>query len=132
MGRLVGINAAILSDGGGSVGIGFAVPANMARLVMERLITKGRLRRGYLGIYLHRGMPEVDRQTELLGAGGARVGVVAPGTPAEAASLREGDFMLSLNGRKVRDPRHLRLMTAQTPPGSVFYLSILAGALTVL
>lgn len=124
LGRLVGINTAIVSGGGGSVGVGFAVPANMARLVMERLITEGRFRRGYLGIYLQRVGPDPARGTQVPSRTGAWVGGVAPGTPAESAGLREGDVILEFNGRQVRDNRHLRLMTSQTRPGTEATLKV--------
>jgi serine protease Do len=123
-GRLVGINTAIVSGGGGSVGVGFAVPINMARLVMERLLTEGRIRRGYLGIYLRRLTPELSRELDLPETSGALVGGVAPGTPAEAAGLREGDLVLEFNGRTVRDARHLRLMASQSQPGTEATLKV--------
>ena len=123
-GRLVGINTAIVSGGSGSVGIGFAVPINMARHVMERLLTEGRVRRGYLGIYLRPLTPDVGRTLKLPDGGGALVGGVASGTPAEAAGLREGDVIVEFNGRKVEDGRHLRLMASQTAPGTSVDLKV--------
>lgn len=124
LGRLVGINTAIVTGGSGSVGVGFAVPVNMARHVMERLLTEGRIRRGYLGIYLRPLTPEVSRTLNLPEGSGALVGGVASGTPAEAAGLREGDLILEFNGRKVEDGRHLRLMASQTAPGTSVHLKV--------
>lgn len=123
-GRLVGINTAIVTGGGGSVGVGFAVPINMARLVMERLLTEGRFRRGYLGVYLRRLTPDLSRELDLPESGGALVGGVETGTPAESADLREGDLILEFNGRGVRDARHLRLMVSQSRPGTEATLKV--------
>jgi len=115
-GRLVGVNTAIISRTGGNQGIGFAVPINMARVVMEQLIRNGRFKRGFLGVSIQPVTPELARVLNLSGETGALVGGVSPNTPAQAAGLREGDVIVEFNGKKVTDDRQFRLMVSQTPP----------------
>ena len=118
-GRLVGINTWIVSGSGGSVGLGFAVPVNMAKNVMERLVGDGELKRGYLGVLLQ---PEITadlaKAFKLPEQSGAMVAEVMPDTPAAEAGLKEGDVIIEFSGKKVEDRRHLRLMAAQTAPGT--------------
>jgi serine protease Do len=117
-GRLVGINTWIISRSGGSQGLGFAVPINMARYAMERLISQGRVTRAYLGVYLQPEMtPELAKQFKLPGIDGALVTTVDPDSPAGKAGFKEGDFITEFDGKKVQDMRHLRLIVSQTPPG---------------
>lgn len=117
-GRLVGINTAIISRTGGNLGIGFAIPSNLARYVMERLIEDGKVTRGYLGVFIQRITPELARQFQLKEPSGALVAEVIEGSPAEDAGLKAGDVITEFDGRKVQDDRHLRLMAAQMRPGS--------------
>lgn len=124
-GRLIGINTAILSRSGGNQGIGFAVPINIARFVMERIIEDGKVRRGYLGIYIQPVTPELAKEFKLEDAKGALVGEVTPKSPAEAAGIKEGDVIVEFNGKKVEDSRHLRLMVAQTPPGTKVTIKVI-------
>lgn len=124
-GRLVGINQSIASPVRASAGIGFAVPINLARFVMERLITDGKVTRGYLGVLIQPVTPELAREFKLPENTGALVGEVTPDSPAEAAGLKEGDVIIEFNGRKVTDSRHLRLMVAQTAPGSKAELKLI-------
>jgi serine protease Do len=118
-GRLVGINTWIVSSSGGSVGLGFAVPVNMAKSVMERLVGDGEMKRGYLGVALQ---PEITadlaKEFKLPDQSGAMVAEVMQDTPAAEAGLKEGDVIIEFNGKKVEDRRHLRLMAAQTAPGT--------------
>jgi serine protease Do len=117
-GRLVGINTWIISGSGGSQGLGFAVPSNMARFAMERLISDGKIARGYLGLYLQPDMtPELARQFNLPDVNGALVTTVEPDSPAGKAGFKEGDFVTEFNGQKIKDMRQLRLMVSQTAPG---------------
>jgi serine protease Do len=117
-GRLIGINAAILSRSGGNVGVGFAVPINMARHVVESLTQYGRVSRGFLGIAPQRVTPELARQFNLPEPTGALVG----GFPLEGTSvardagIKLGDVIVEFNGKKITDERHLRLIVSQTPP----------------
>jgi serine protease Do len=127
-GRLVGINTAILSDSGGFMGVGFAVPINMARFVMERLITEGKVNRGYLGISIQPLSPGMAKAFGLATeAGGVLVGGVKRGSGAEKAGLKTGDVIVELNGKKVADPRTLQLLVAQTAPGANANVRILRG-----
>jgi serine protease Do len=124
-GELIGINTAIASRSGGSQGIGFAIPINMARNVMEALITDGRVARGYLGITEG---GEVDRtMARALGMSSPRgfiVGDVVENTPASKAGLREGDVIVKLNGNTVRNFLDFRVAIANTQPGTEVELEI--------
>lgn len=115
-GRLIGINQSIASPSGANAGVGFAIPVNLARSVMERLITDGKIVRGYLGVNLQPLTPELAEAFKLPEASGALVGGVQAGTPAAKAGMQEGDVIIELNGKKVSDSAHLRIMVAQTPP----------------
>jgi len=115
-GRLVGINQSIASPSGANAGVGFAVPVNLARSVMERLITDGRIVRGYLGVSLQPVTPELAESFNLRDTDGALVSGVQPNTPASRAGMKAGDFIVDFNGKSVSDSAHLRLMVAQTPP----------------
>ncbi len=125
-GRLVGINTWIISSTGGSQGIGFAVPINMARYVMERLISEGKVARGYLGLGLQPELTlELAKQFNLPNLNGALVTTVQPDSPAARTGFKEGDFVTEFDGKKVRDMRHFRLMVSQTAPGKKATLKIL-------
>ena len=124
-GRLVGINTAILSGAGGSIGIGFSVPINMARGVMERIIEHGKVIRGFLGVRIQPVTPELAKEFSLPAQTGALIGDVTPNSPASKAGLQAGDVITELNGRKVTDSRNLRLMVAQTPPNTKINLKLL-------
>ena len=117
-GRLVGINTWIISRTGGFQGLGFAVPINMARYVMERLISDGKVTRGYLGLWLQPEMtPGLAKQFNLPNLNGALVTTVDPDSPAAKAGIKEGDFVIEFNGQKVKDMRSFRLMVSQSAPG---------------
>lgn len=123
-GRLIGINTAILSRSGGNQGVGFAIPINMGRGVMERLIEFGKVNRGFLGILLQQLTPELS---ERLGfkEPGALVAEVQEGTPADEAGVKPGDLITEFNGKKVAGDRQLRLMVSQTPPKSKVTFKVL-------
>jgi serine protease Do len=124
-GRLVGINQSIISRSGGNQGIGFAVPINLARYVMERLVSDGKVTRGYLGVMIQPVTPELAKEFKLPENSGALVGDVTEKSPAAEAGLKEGDVIIEFNGKKVTDSRHLRLMVAQTAPGTKVPVKIL-------
>jgi serine protease Do len=124
-GRLVGINTAILSGAGGNIGIGFAVPINMARMVMDRIIKEGKVVRGFLGVSIQPLTPELASEFGIKDQSGALVGGVIPKGPADDAGIQAGDVIVELDGRKVTDNRNLRLMIAQSRPGSKVSLKIL-------
>jgi serine protease Do len=117
-GRLVGINTAIISPTGGSIGIGFAVPVNMARRVMDSIVQNGKVTRGYLGVFIQDVTPQLAKQFNLKDRNGALVGGVPEGTPAAKAGLQPGDVITEYNGRRVPDSRQLRLWVSQTPPNT--------------
>ena len=116
-GNVIGINTAIYSPNGGSVGIGFAIPANRAKPVLEELKAYGRVARGWLGIQIQPVTPEIARTLGLADAGGALVSKVAAGSPAAAAGFEPGDVILSVNQRDVRRMRDLPLIVAGLPIG---------------
>jgi serine protease Do len=124
-GRLIGINTAILSRSGGSQGVGFAIPSNLARTVMESLISDGRVTRGYLGVMIQNITPALEKEFNLKDTNGALIGDVVPGGPAEKAGLKPGDVVLAFNGKKVTDSRHFQLAVAETKPGSTVPIEIL-------
>ncbi len=126
-GELIGINTAIFSRSGGYQGIGFAVPSNMARLVMEQLEQRGRVTRGWLGVTIQELTPELAQKFGLRSSKGALVGDVAKGSPAETAGIRRGDIILVFNGKKVDDVGGLRNMVAQSKVGSEVAVTIMRG-----
>jgi serine protease Do/serine protease DegQ len=107
-GELVGINSAILSQSGGNIGIGFAIPVNMAKSVMDQLIRYGEVKRGVLGVQLFPVTPDVAKQYGLSEASGALVARVEKGSAAERAGVKTGDIIVSLNGAPVKGPGELR------------------------
>jgi serine protease Do len=124
-GRLVGINTAILSRTGGSQGVGFAIPSNLARTVMDSLIKEGHVTRGYLGIMIQNVTPELEHAFNLKKSVGSLVGDVVPNGPAAKAGLKPGDVILKFNDKNVTDSRHLQLAVAATKPGSTIPVEIL-------
>ncbi len=124
-GEVIGINTAIFSKSGGYQGIGFAVPSNMARLVMDQLIQKGKVTRGWLGVTIQEITPELSQKFGLKTAEGALIGDVAKGSPAEKAGLKRGDIILEFNGRKIDDVGNLRNMVAQSKVGARIPLTIM-------
>jgi len=124
-GDLVGINTAILAEnGGGNQGIGFAIPINMARSVMEQIVSHGKVVRGYLGLFPQDVTPALAKQFGLSQPTGALVGEVEPNTPASRAGLKRGDVILALNGQTVASANDLRLRVSQTAPGTNVKLQI--------
>src|SRR5881409_3736572 len=118
-GRLVGINSAIFTRSGGNQGVGFAIPSNLARDVMQSLREKGRVIRGYIGTLVQTLTPELAEAMKLKGEpSGALVGEVTPRSPAEKAGIKTGDVITSVNGKKIGDARELRLMIGSMPPGT--------------
>ncbi len=126
-GELIGINTAIFSKSGGYQGIGFAVPSNMVRLVMDQLQQKGKVTRGWLGVTIQELTPELAQKFGIRNAKGALVGDISKGSPAERAGLRRGDVIIEFNGKKITDPGHLRNMVSQAKAGSQISLLVLRG-----
>jgi serine protease Do len=130
-GQVVGINTAILSAGqgpggeGGSVGVGFAIPASIVKHVMESLIRTGKVTRGYLGVALGDLNPALAREFKVPDVSGVLVNEVEPGTPAEKAGLKQGDVIRTYNGQTVDNRSRLQSMVASTAPGTEVTLGIL-------
>jgi len=117
-GRLIGINTAIISRSGGYQGIGFAVPVNLARSVMDSLVENGRVIRGFLGVNIQNVNDDLAAAFHLEQAKGALVAQVSPDSPAEKAGLKEGDVIVRFDGREIKDSRQLKLLVGQTRPGT--------------
>jgi len=117
-GRLVGINTAIISSTRGSEGVGFAVPINMARHVMERLIAGGKVTRGDLPILLQDITPGLAKSFDLPDQNGALVSDVFPNTPAEKAGIKPGDVIVGLNGKDITDVNSFQLAVSESAPES--------------
>jgi Do/DeqQ family serine protease len=116
--ELVGINSQILSPSGGSIGIGFAIPSNMARTVMETLARNGKVRRGQLGITVTKVTSEVAEKLKLSDQRGILVAQVQPGGAADRAGIKPGDIITHFNGVEVNEPNVFRNMVAGTAPGT--------------
>jgi serine protease Do len=124
-GRLVGINTAIFSRSGGNQGIGFAIPTNLARDVMESLIKEGHVTRGYLGVLIQDVTQALARKFNLKETQGALVGDVTPRSPAEKSGIKSGDIIVDFNGKKVTDSSHLKLEVARVKPGESVPVKVL-------
>ena len=130
-GDLVGINTAILSSGssmngeGGNEGIGFAIPINMARNIMQQIIEHGKVQRGYMGVYIGELSPEMAKEFNYNGGGaGALVDNVTAGSPAAKAGIKRGDIILGLNGESINGSGDLTARIASTAPGTPVQLKI--------
>ncbi len=124
-GKVIGINTAILSTARGGQGIGFAVPINLAKSVMQQIIKEGRVSRGSLGVVVQPITPDLAKHFKVSDEGGALIGEVIPGGPAAQAGLKAGDVITEFLGKKIDDPRHLRLLVGQTKPGTMAALAFL-------
>jgi Do/DeqQ family serine protease len=126
-GELVGINTAIIGPSGGNVGIGFAVPSNMARAVMNQIIRHGEVRRGRLGIEMADLNPELAKKLGVNSLDGAVIAVLQPGSPAEKSGLQEGDVVTALNGRAIHNAAELRARLGLTAIGEEVEMRISRG-----
>ncbi len=124
-GEVIGINTAITTPSGGFIGIGFAIPINLAKYIAEQLIEKGKVSRGYIGVRIQDVTPELAEAYGLEKPMGALIVEVEKGTPAEKAGLKEGDLIIEYNGKPVEDMQSLRLMVAETEPGTEVTLKII-------
>jgi Do/DeqQ family serine protease len=123
-GRLVGINTAILAPGGGNIGIGFAVPINMARAVMEQILRFGEVKRGRIGIAIQELTPEIATAIGTRRIEGAVVARVEPRSPADRAGLKPGDLVIAANGTPIRSMAQLRNRIGLTRLGETVHLTI--------
>jgi Do/DeqQ family serine protease len=129
-GELVGINSQILTPTGGNIGLGFAIPSNMAREVMGQLKADGRVQRGKLGVQVQSVTSDLAASLKLPNTSGALVNGVEPGGAASRAGLKQGDVITALNGEKVTDSNALRNRIAGTKPGSTIELEIVRNGKT--
>jgi serine protease Do len=123
-GRAVGINTAIVSESGGYMGIGFAIPINMARSVADQLRRTGRVVRGYLGFYAQDVTPEIAKSLGLQRAQGAIITQVERGSPADQAGLQPGDVILEMNGNPIENYTEFRTAVAAMRPGTTVQLLV--------
>jgi serine protease Do len=123
-GNVIGINTAIYSPNGGSVGIGFAIPANRARPVVEQLKAQGRVARGWLGVQIQPVTAEITRNLGLPNGAGALVAKVGADSPAAAAGFEQGDVILSINGQEIRRMHDLPLVIAEMPIGRMAAVTV--------
>jgi Do/DeqQ family serine protease len=123
-GEVVGINTAIYSRSGGYQGIGFAIPSNMARGVLDSILETGRVVRGYAGLYIQRLTPDTARAFGIEEARGALVAAVDPDGPAARAGLRRGDVIVSFRGRPVASEAELRTQMSRLKPGETARLGV--------
>ena len=124
-GELIGINSQILSPSGGNIGIGFAIPANMAHNVMTQLIDHGSVRRGLLGVSVQAVTPDIARSLHLDTAHGVLVNSVTAGGSADKAGLQRGDVITSINGTPVKDTNSLRNEVSEMMPGTDVKVALL-------
>lgn len=116
-GEVIGINTAIFSPSGGSIGIGFAIPSNSARPVIEQLIKHGQVKRGWLGVRIQAVTDEIAETLGLKAAQGALVASVIDGGPAQKANIRAGDIIVEFDGRPIDQMRQLPRVVAETEVG---------------
>ncbi len=114
-GEVVGINSAIYSPSGGSVGIGFAIPSNLAKPIIDQIREFGHPRRGWIGVRIQSVSADLAEGLKLPNAKGALIASVTPGGPAEAAGIKQGDVVLKFDGRDVTEMRGLPRIVAETP-----------------
>ncbi|MGA8493319.1 MAG: DegQ family serine endoprotease [Terriglobales bacterium] len=124
-GELIGINTAILSGGsGGNQGIGFAIPINMAKYVMDEILKHGKVVRGYIGVGIQEVTPDLAKAFHVPAEKGALVGNVEPNSAGAKAALQRGDVITELNGQSVNGPNDLRLKVATMTPGTMVHLKV--------
>jgi serine protease Do len=124
-GDLVGINTAIITGGGGgSQGVGFAIPIDMARNVMEQIVDHGKVIRGQLGVAIQSVDADMAKAFGLSQGGGALVAEVMPGTPAAKAGIARGDIITELNGQPVQGPDDLSVHISEMAPGTTVHLKV--------
>jgi len=124
-GKAVGMNTAIFSRSGGYMGIGFAIPINMAKGIADQLIKHGSVTRGYLGVLIQDLTPDLARSFGLKGRKGVLVAQVTEGSPAEKAGLKQGDIIIGFGGKPVKEVTSFRNRVALIPPGTEEKITIL-------
>ncbi len=129
-GELAGINTAILAPSGGNIGIGFAIPINMAREIMDQLVAHGEVRRGRLGVTAQDLTPELAKAFDIQATQGTVVAQVAGGSPAEKAGLKAGDVIIAVDGKPVRNSSEVRNSIGLMRVGEHVKMEILRGGAT--
>ena len=124
-GEVVGINTAIFSRGGGNIGIGFAIPINLAHEIVPQLKEKGHVTRGWLGVMIQKVTPDIAESLGLQEAKGALVADVVKEGPADAAGLKQGDVIVEFDGKPVVDSAELPLLVARTAVGKTVHLKVI-------
>ncbi|MEJ2683393.1 MAG: DegQ family serine endoprotease [Candidatus Sulfobium sp.] len=124
-GQLIGINTAIFSTTGGYQGIGFAIPSDMVKTIMDSLIKYGKVTRGWLGVSIQKISPELAKQFGLKNENGALVSDVVDKSPARKAGLERGDVIIKYDGKEIEEPYQLRNMVANTRPGGIHEITVL-------
>jgi serine protease Do len=131
-GEMIGMNTMILTGGGtsfggeaGNIGIGFAVPSNLTKQVMDQLMNGGKVSRGYIGVTLQSVTPEVAQQFGLKDTHAAVIDQVVPGKPGDKAGLKVGDAIIGIDGQKVEDSNDLTLKVTEHAPGSTVALDVI-------
>ncbi|MBS1121683.1 MAG: protease Do [Deltaproteobacteria bacterium] len=127
-GELVGINTAIASKSGGYAGIGFAIPTNMVKPIMQMLVTDGKVSRGYLGVNIATVTTQLATEHKLGATRGALVANVQPNSPASKAGLTEGDVITAINGTEIRSGDAFRNTVAMIRPGTTIELAVARNA----
>ena len=126
-GRIIGINTAIVAPSGGNVGIGFAVPINMARQVMEQLISGGEVKRGHIGVAIQELTPDIAQALGTTYTQGAVIARVEQGSPAERAGLRTNDLVIAVNGTPIHNGVELRNRVGLSKIGDSVELTVVRG-----
>lgn len=124
-GEVIGINAAIFSPSGGSVGIGFAIPSNLAQPVIEQLIKYGETKRGWIGVKIQEVTPEIAESMNLNTVKGALIASVTPDGPAAKGGIKQGDIITRFNGQDIFEIRNLTRIVAETPIGKAVPVTLL-------
>jgi serine protease Do len=124
-GEIIGVNTAIFSTTGGYQGVGFAIPSNMVKSIMESIISQGKVVRGWLGVQIQPLTAELAKQFKLKDDKGVLLVDVVEGGPADKGGLKRGDVIIEYNGKKITDPFHFKNMVAATKPGKAVEIKVI-------
>jgi len=130
-GEVIGINTAIRTTTGGNIGIGFATPINLAKEISDQLISKGKITRGYLGVYPQEITNDLKEAMNLKNTEGVLLGEVVDNTPAAKAGLKAGDVVIKFDGKKVTDLQQFRRMVAEVSPGKTVEIEVIRDGKTL-
>lgn len=125
MGKVIGINTAIASPSGGNVGIGFAIPINLAKSIANQIINEGRIIRGWLGVSIQQLTPEIAKGLNLEVTEGVIIAKVLENSPADDAGLKDGDIIVKFDGEKVSDMEKFRFTVAETKPSERIQITVI-------